>query len=150
MGRLFLFFIFLSSVCNAQEKDVPIVGQDTLANKPQTKIFVNKEYDQEGNLIKFDSTYSYFYSNTESDSLFGDSTFAIFRDDFFNLFPLKQRPFLNDLFFEDSLLSYDFFKDDFFTKRFQLNRERFDKLFEKMDSLKNKYYNEVELSENGN
>ena len=149
MIRIILFFIFVASFqgCNAQDQNTPLTGEDSLKNKPQTKIIVNKEYDENGNLVGFDSTYSYFYSNAKQDTLFGDSTFAIFRDDFYNKFPLKQRPFLNDLFFEDSLLSYDFYKDDFFTKRFQLNRKRFDKLFEKMDSMKNNYYKDFEFPE---
>jgi hypothetical protein len=142
MNRLILcsIFVFTLSGCNAQQKGEASISADSLETKPQTRVIVNKEYDEDGNLIGFDSTYSYYYSNIQQDSLFGDSNFVRFRKDFFNSFPLRQRPFLNDLFFEDSLLSYDFYKDDFFTKRFQLNRERFDKLFKEMDSLKNSFY----------
>jgi hypothetical protein len=132
-------FTFLTS-CSAQENNQLSNTSDSLDNKPQTKIIVNKEYDEEGNLIKFDSTYSFFYSNVERDSSFADSTYSIFQNDFFNSFPNVQRPFLDDMFFEDSLLTYDFYKDDFFSNRFKLNRKKFDKLFQGMDSLKNEFY----------
>jgi hypothetical protein len=134
-----LYFTLLTS-CSAQDNNQLSNAADSSANKPQTKIIVNKEYDEQGNLIKFDSTYSYFYSNIEQDSSFADSTYSIFQSDFFNRFPNVQKPFLNDLFFDDSLLTYDFYKDDFFSNRFKLNRKRFDKLFEGMDSLKNEFY----------
>ena len=90
-----LYFTLLTS-CSAQENNKLNNTADSLANKPQTKIIVNKEYDEYGNLIKFDSTYSYFYSNIERDSSFAASTYSIFRSDFFNRFPNVQKPFLND------------------------------------------------------
>lgn len=132
--------------CNAQNEKVDISLADSLnQNEPETKIIVNKEYDENGNLIKFDSSYTSFYSNIQNDSTFADSTLALFQDDFFNSFPNIQRPFLDEMFFEDSLMSYDFFKDDFFSKRFRLNRNQFDKLFEEMDSVKNKFFKDNSL-----
>lgn len=127
--------------CKAQNENNMNLA-DSLSNKPQTKILVNKEYDENGNLVRYDSTYSYFYSNIPQESLQNDSTFTTFKDNFLMSFPDIQRPFFNDIFFEDSLLHYDFFKDDFFKKRFDLNRSRFERMFEKMDSLKNKFYME--------
>ena len=136
-----VLFIFLFAGCSTEKLNGQQEKEDSLlVNKPQTKIIVNKEYDEFGNLIKFDSSYSYFYSNLQNDSTFGDSSYSLFQEDFFNSFPNVQKPFLNNIFFEDSLLNYDFYKDDFFTNRFRANRMRFDKLFEEMDSLKNKFY----------
>ena len=136
-----LVFVLVMSGCSTDNIKGQQATADSLStNKPQTKIIVNKEFDEKGNLVKFDSSYSYFYSNIEKDSTFGDSSYNIFQEDFFNTFPNIQKPFLNDIFFEDSLLNYDFYKDDFFSNRFRFNRQRFDKLFEEMDSLKNKYY----------
>lgn len=143
MQRIAFGIVILLLICSCSAEKIN--GQQEIkdslaANEPQTKIIVNKEYDENGNLIKFDSTYSYYYSNIEKDSTFGDSSYTLFQEDFFNSFPNIQKPFLNDMFFEDSLLTYDFYKDDFFSNRFRFNRERFDKLFEEMDSLKNKFY----------
>ncbi len=135
-----LFFLLVGS-CSSEKTNGQQKIEDSLkVNKPQTKIIVNKEYDESGNLVKFDSSYSYFYSSLDSDSTFGDSSYSLFQKDFFNSFPNIQKPFLTDIFFEDSLLNYDFYKDDFFSNRFRFNRQSFDKLFEKMDSLKNKFY----------
>lgn len=136
-----LMILFLTFSCNAQN----IEDQKAdMKNKidPKTNIIVNKEFDENGNLIRFDSTYSYFYSNIEN-----DSTFTDFQNNFFNSFPDFQGPFFNDMFFTDSLLMYDFYKKDFFSKRFELNRKKFDQIFEKMDSIKNKFYNDYSLRE---
>ncbi|GET28955.1 hypothetical protein [Prolixibacter sp. SD074] len=35
---------------------------------------------------------------------------------------------------------YDFYRKNFFSKRFRNNMEKMDKLFEQMDSLKNNYF----------
>ena len=137
-----VIILLLITSCTTEKINGQQENEDSLlVNKPQTKIIVNKEYDDSGNLVKFDSSYSYFYSNMERDSTFADSSFSLFQEKFFNSFPNHQKPFINDMFFEDSLLSYDFYKDDFFSNRFRFNRQRFDKLFEEMDSLKNKFYN---------
>lgn len=135
---LYLMILILAGGCAAKNSEAQ--SKKDNKNKPQTKILVNKEYDENGNLISFDSTYSSFYSNVQNDSTLGDSLFSDFHSGFFNYFPDMQKPFLNDMFFEDSLLTYDFYKDDFFSKRFRLNRDKFDKLFERMDSIKNEYY----------
>ncbi len=130
MKKIILGVLFLLSItgCTTEKINGQQEKEDSLlVNKPQTKIIVNKEYDESGNLVKFDSSYSYFYSNLQNDSTFGDSSYSLFQEDFFNSFPNIQKPFLNDIFFEDSLLNYDFYKDDFFSNRFRSNRIRFDK-----------------------
>ena len=136
--------VFLSS-CNGQtnlEKDK--VKNDTI--KPETKINVNKEYDDEGNLVRYDSTYSAYYSNIENDSIKADSVFNAFRDIFNKSYGFSNKFFFNNLFFEDSLLHYDFYKKDFFTNRFRNNMSKMNQLFLEMDSVKNDYY-EQQLSE---
>ncbi len=135
-----VIFLLIAS-CTTEKINGQQKSEDSLVvNKPQTKIIVNKEYDESGNLVKFDSSYSCFYSNLESDLTFSDSSFSHFQEQFFNSFPNIQKPFFNDMFFEDSLLNYDFYKDEFFSNRFKLNRQKLDGMFEKMDSLKNKFY----------
>ena len=101
-------------------------------------------------MVKFDSTYSSVYTNVQGDSTLADSSFLSFQKDFMEHFPTIQKPYLDNMFFDDSLLNYDFYKKDFFTKRFQFNRDRFDKLFEKMDSVKNDFYENYFKKENKN
>jgi hypothetical protein len=136
---LLIVLLFFSVGCNAQENKAQSKEQ-TDKNMPKTNIIVNKEYDENGNLIRYDSTYSYFYSNVEGDSTFADSILTNFKGRVFESFPDVHTPFWNDMFFEDSLLTYDFYKDDFFTKRFEMNMKRFEKLFKEMDMFKNDFY----------
>ncbi len=132
-----LFLMGLSS-CNGQNKDN--TGNIPDENQPKAKIKVNKEYDENGNLIRYDSSYSYYYSNVENDTLLRDSIFDQFRNHFNQKYFFSKEPFFNDLFFQDSLLNFDFYKKDFFSKRFQSNMEHMDQLFHEMDSIKNQFF----------
>lgn len=138
--------------CNAQNNGQPITEkkQDTLQdsnteNTPKVNINVNKEYDEEGNLIGFDSTYSYSYSNVGDDSLNLDidSLFNGFSPSFFRHSPGIWSRHFDDLFFNDSLLHNNFFNDDYFFNRFERNLLEPDDVFRRMDSLKNKYFKGV-------
>lgn len=131
-----LLTVGLSS-CNGQERKKTVMKDQ---NKPQTNIKVIKKYDKNGNLVKYDSTYSYYYSNMKNDSIVRDSAVAQFKRYFNNKYKFSEEPFFKDLFFQDSLLKYDFYNKDFFTKRFRNNMDKMDKLFEQMDSLKNQYF----------
>jgi hypothetical protein len=109
-------------------------------NNPKTDIQVNKEYDDQGNLIRYDSTYSYSYSNMDNDSIQNDSIFNLFRDHFNHQFSFSEDPFFKDFIFPDSVIKDDFFDDDFFMKRFKQNIEQMDNIFQEMDSVKNEFY----------
>jgi len=125
--------------CNGQknEKD-----KDLSQNLPQTNIKVNKEYDKNGNIIKYDSTYSAYYSNIKGDTLLRDSIFDNFKTQFNEKYFFSTQPYFNNFFFTDSLLGYDFYKKDFFYKRFRNNTNYMDKLFHEMDSIKNSFYSQ--------
>jgi hypothetical protein len=131
-----LAIVFQISSCQGQEEK----EKAEIAANPQTNISVNKEYDESGNLIRYDSTYSYFYSNIEGDTLLGDSIFQSFRNHFNRSYFFSESPFFSDFFFEDSLLHYDFYKDDFFSNRFRRDMERMDSIFRGMDSIKNQFF----------
>ncbi|MGJ1335760.1 hypothetical protein ACR784_07905 [Sphingobacterium multivorum] len=110
-----------------------------LGNQPKEDIKVNKEYDENGYLIRYDSTYTYYYSNIEGDEIVADSIFNNFRNMFENNYSFSTMPYFNDLFFEDSLLKYGFYKNDFFHERFMNNMQQMERLFWEMDSIKNKF-----------
>ena len=114
-------------------------------NKPKVNIKVNKHYDDKGNVIGFDSTYTSFYSNIEGDTLKMDSLMRSF-DRHFNL---GQTSFFgrnfDSLFFNDSLRYRDFFHDDFFLRRYELNDSYLRNMMRQMDSLKNSFYREHSL-----
>ncbi len=139
IGILALAISLILNSCNGQKKtEKTEMAKDTIT--PKTNIIVNKEYDDEGNLIRYDSTYSSYYSNIVTDTLFGDSVFSNFKNFFNQSYGFSTQPYFNNFFFEDSLLKYDFYKKDFFSNRFQNNMEKMDKLFMEMDSLKNSFY----------
>lgn len=95
-------------------------------NSPKEDIRVNREYDEKGNLIKFDSTYSYSFS---SDTTLKDFDFKNFAD-----------PFGMDLsFFNDSTFSQSFFKDfdPFFFNGFTQNH---DSLINQLNKMHNFHF----------
>ena len=130
-----------SSLLSDNKKDVlPVAAKDTL-NKPKIKIKANKQYDDKGNLIRYDSTYSYSYSTPEGKSIQSnnDSIYKQFRSFFDKNYSDLFKDQYNDVFLNDSLFKYDFFNNDYFTKRFELNKQLFDKAFKQMDSIKSNY-----------
>jgi hypothetical protein len=131
-------FIITLLSCNGQyEKKA---DKNSKTNAPNTDIKVNKEYDKNGNLIKYDSTYSSYYSHIGNNSILGDSILKSFKNHFNQKYLFSNEPFFNDLFFQDSLLRYDFYKKDFFSNRFKKNMEEMNKLFWEMDTVKNNFF----------
>ena len=134
-----LFFLLLIFTgCDAQKKKN--TEDKTGKNQPETNIIVNKEYDENGNIIKYDSTYSYYYSNIENNQFVGDSLFSSFREHFNKRYSFSNDPFFDNIFFQDSLLDFDFYKKDFFKDRFSNNWQHMNKLFQEMDSIKNHFF----------
>lgn len=141
---LLLLPMIAISGCNGQTKkdqsllkEGELITDDSL-NKPQVKVNVNKQYDDKGNVIRFDSTYSYFYSfpSGKSMNLDNDSVYSHFRSYFHKTYPDFLNPQFDNIFYNDSLFKYDFFNNDYFLKRFELNRKMFDNMYKQMDSLK--------------
>ncbi len=133
------------SACNgqAQQHQKSPATADTLAGRidpPKSEVRVNKEYDANGNLIAYDSTYSSFYSSRNADPAMMDSLFRDFRPRFNRQFPFMTDPGFNDLFFRDTLLYPDFFHDDFFRKRMEMNERWMQQMMAEMDSMKNRYF----------
>jgi hypothetical protein len=133
---------FLIGGCNGQknQNEKPtkqLVLADT-PHRPKMDVRVNKKYDEKGNLIQYDSTYSYFYSSPDmsENSISSDSVFSNFkiplRNDYKGLFDDN----INRVFFNDSLFKYDFYNDAYFSRSFQLNLNRVENLFRQMDSIK--------------
>lgn len=144
---ILMTFIMLSS-CNEQskgqisgqeKKDRSVAGADSL-NKPKVNIKVNRHYDDKGNMIGFDSTYSSFYSNVQGDTFKMDSLMNSFDRYFNRSHPTFFRNEFNTLFFNDSTRYPDFFHHDFFMKRYELNDHYFRGMMQRMDSIKNEFY----------
>lgn len=66
------------TACNAQ------ATSKAPQRAPKIDSKVTKQYDEKGNLIGYDSTYTEYYSNVEGDSLLHDSLFDRIRQQFTN------------------------------------------------------------------
>ena len=146
------FWVFLAALLMTMSScDNRTRGQDKAINKdtasiaetsrePKVNIKVNKHFDDEGNVIGFDSTYTSYYSNVEGDTSRMDSLMRSF-DTYFNRnhFKIFGDEF-NSLFFNDSSRYPDFFHDDFFLKRYESNDSYFRDMMNRMDSIKNRFY----------
>lgn len=143
MKKLALFLLMALSFFNCQSqnnkaKTKKEVTKDTI--KPQTKIKVNKQYDEFGNLISMDSTYTYFYSNIKGDSLLESDIFNKFKLDFNKQFMPLDSMFMQDIFKGSPFKNHNFYTDDFFRDNFKSHQKRIDKLLQQMDSVKNNFY----------
>ncbi|NVN94501.1 MAG: hypothetical protein HXX18_04360 [Bacteroidetes bacterium] len=102
MISFFLYSFIVIKGNNQNSKHfLPDKNDSISVSQPKVDIKVNKKYDEKGNLIQYDSSYSIIYSspntdvqffNFENDSLFtrfknkmGENDF--FNNDFFNNFP---------------------------------------------------------------
>lgn len=117
-------------------------NQNDSTIKPKIDIKVNRRYDEKGNMIGFDSTYTSYYSNISGDTSQMDSLMGsfdrYFREDHSSFFRKQFDP----LFFTDSTRYPDFFHDDFFMRRYELNDTYMRGMMQRMDSIKNNFYKE--------
>lgn len=137
--------------CNAQEKKTDEnsnLGLSTKTNneKPKGNWTVNKEFDENGNLKSYDSTYTYSYGSVNGDTITGSKEIRqhfqqLFGDDkmssammqgFFN-----DSTFLRNDFFGDDVMGSDFFSTGNFPKEFQQQIRKMDSIHQQM--LKNNY-----------
>jgi hypothetical protein len=132
---LMLFSLVLTS-CQGQNKENKISETE---NQPKTDVKVFKEYDDNGNLIKYDSTYTYFYSNIENDSLLKDSILNKLM--FGNESILSSNPFFNRFFLKDSLIQNDFYNKDAFMEIIKNNNYHMNTFLQQMDSLERQFFN---------
>ncbi|MDN3677797.1 hypothetical protein QWY90_10795 [Flavobacterium paronense] len=146
MKRIISILLATALVCTScqgqehkKEKKEKVTSQSA-NEKPKVEIKVNKKYDKQGNLIAYDSTYTSFYANRKGDKVLMDSLFREFKPIFNKQFPLMKDENFNQLFYSDTLLYNDFFHDDFFRKRMELNQEYMRKMMQQMDSIKNAYF----------
>lgn len=131
-----VFILFIINNLNAQ---------DSHSGKPQIKVDVNKEVDENGNIIRYDSTYTYYYSNIDSaidfssfDSIFGqqfNNGFNFqFNSPFFNQFPNNNFNSLGgSKEFEEFFKGFD--NNSFFNETEEILRQQMEILEKKMEEI---------------
>ena len=136
---ILLFFVSLFSVsCSSQGNETKKVEkEDTktdIVDAPKGSWTVDKEFDENGNLIRYDSIYSWS-SNDKYDHLSlsdKDSLIASFKSRFFTNYSGFENQGFSAVFSQDSLFSKQFFNDDFFGSDFGNDFMDIDKLRQQM------------------
>ncbi|NJX14167.1 hypothetical protein [Tamlana crocina] len=126
-----MLFLLLFFNCSGQEKQGSTAQNDM---KPDENITVNKEYDEHGNLIKYDSIYSYSYS---SNGKLNDSLRMQFENHF------KQNSIFSDSFFDDFFGSDSdgtFNPRNFFQRGFINQDEHIKGMMKRMDSIQQLFF----------
>ncbi len=148
MKRTFFAFFLLLCItgCDAQikrdNKD-KFTNAETDQNKPQATWKVNKQYDSNGNLMRYDSTYSWSYSNKGGQQLAdADSLMNIFNKQFVAGFPSFFPGSFGNADWNDSLYFHDFITPDFLPEKWESHNFDMKEIMSKMDTLRNLFLTE--------
>jgi hypothetical protein len=123
---------FLNKPCFAQDLN------KEKQKKPDVKIKVNKEFDDKGNITRFDSTYSYSWSGNGQIPSNLDSLFKGFNHSFKSDRNIDS--LLNQLGFSNSFNDNDFFSQPFFDQNMQFE-DFFNQSPFRIDSLLSNHHN---------
>lgn len=136
--------------CKAQEdgelekEQAKVETRDSTTPQPKVSWKVNKETDEYGNVIRYDSIYSWSYSNKDGNKVMIDA------DSLMNSFSGFMTDRMPEMFtwdpwspFErDSLWRDNFWKPDFFRNRWKNDFRQMDSIMQRMDSIRNRYLKE--------
>lgn len=141
-----LTLLLLGLSCNAQESrekaaETATPEQTTQEVQPKVNWKVNKETDEYGNVIRYDSIYSWSYSNKVGDpvEIDVDSLMQSFNGYMSERLPGFWKDHYWSPFDRDSLWRNDFWEEDFFRDRWERDLYNLDPLFKRMDSLRNRF-----------
>lgn len=152
----------LNISCNAQDgkkeeklqQDKDKQSQSIVVPKGTWK--VDKEFDENGNLTRYDSIYSWSSGDNldELATLDRDSTLQSMQSKFYRNFSRFNNEGFKDVFSSDSLFTNRFFDDDFFTSQFGEDFMDIDKMHKRMESMQKKFLEKYqpeldELEESG-
>lgn len=138
--KFFMLAILLLSLtgCNAQdkkEKKDTEKSAKTAQNTPKGSWKVNREFDENGNLVSYDSTYVYSYNTMNGDTI-SDAEMNRMMENFRRYFKssgMNDESALFQSFFNDSIPGNDFLNRGFFSH--QMNSRDFMDQVRKMDSI---------------
>ena len=141
-----MMLVLLVAACSGQEKQRDKSEEVQRAMKePKERTEVHREYDEFGNLIEYDSTYLWSYSNMAGDSIRVnlDSVMDAFRSHFENQIPYLGMQGFRYFPKHDSLLMNDFFDEDYYFKNWEDSHDDFEKMMHRMDSMRNSFLEEL-------
>lgn len=142
----YIWALLLSTACNSQENKSKayIDHKDGITNSaPKGAWKVNREYDEAGNLIRYDSVYSWS-SGTDLDHLATLDRDSILKSMQANLYKKFSnfdfgREGFGDFFSNDSLFIKPFFHDDFFESDFGKDIMDIQKIQERMEAMQKQF-----------
>jgi hypothetical protein len=105
---------------------------------PDIQVRVNKTFDEKGNVIGYDSTYSYVYNYSDSNmnTAQEDSTISEFKNNFPENFRMNiDRGFDNDPLLNDPALSFRNSGSNDFIQQFKAEIAEFEQTLARLDSL---------------
>jgi hypothetical protein len=114
----------LSISCNGQKNETKKEGseqkQEKISKEPKGSWKVYKELDENGNLVKYDSIYTWSSDEKLNDlaSFDKDSLLNSFESKFYKHFSHFRDEGFEDVFTQDSLFGKRFFNNDFFENDF--------------------------------
>lgn len=123
----------LTFSCNGQENETK-KNDPKSVEKPKGSWKVDKEFDGNGNLIRYDSIYTWSSrSNVDRLSSFQrDSVIQTIKSRFFTNYSDFKNQGFEEIFSQDSLFSKRFFNDDFFESEFANDLLDVDKMRQEM------------------
>ena len=143
---ILLFMVGVLSVsCNGQNNEVNKTetkkNEENLVEEPKGTWKVDKEFDENGNLIRYDSIYSWssYDEFNNLTALDRDSLMQSFKSSFFTNFSRFENEGFEDVFSQDSLFSKRFFDDDFFKSSFGRDLMDIDKIRQQMIERQKKF-----------
>jgi hypothetical protein len=143
-----LIVLSLNFCCTGQNnKPKEKEKTETTLEQPNGQWKVNKEFDKNGNLIKYDSIYSWS-SNNRYDNLSSinkDSLLQSFQSRFFKDYSHFKNQGFSDLFTQDSLFSKHFFNDDFFDSGFGRDFMDIDEIRKEMLNRQKRFLDKYQL-----
>lgn len=137
MRKYILFFMvtMLSVSCNGQKNETKkSETKEHILEQPKGNWKVDKEFDENGNLIRYDSIYNWSSHSKLDDfsSINKDSLLKSFESRFFRDFSHFENQGFSDVFSKDSLFSKHFFNDSFFGSDFSKDFMDIDRIRQEM------------------
>lgn len=137
--------------CNGQKNKIgqekTEKSKDSLVGQPKGSWKVDKEFDENGNLIRYDSIYSWSSKNRLDNlsSLDRDSLLQSFKSRFFTNFSEFKNQGFEGIFSRDSLFSKHFFNEDFFGSSFGKDLMDIDKIMQQMNARQKKFLEKYQM-----
>ena len=128
----------LSVSCHGQKNDANTSEakstNDSIVDVPKGTWQVDKTFDENGNLIRYDSIYSWSSDKQNNDLSMSerDSVVQSYNSRFFKHFSQFEDDGFDAIFSQDSLFSHRFFNDDFFGSDFGTDFMDIDRIRQQM------------------